>query len=132
MTFDSEDIPPLASDEDITAMVERERDGKKVRAAFVTLPFDQQQVVILAYFGGLTHRGISERAVIPLGRVMGWMRLALEILRIALPQGEAVTDSSNRIDRENCRVRAYGYESNRFRPYAVETIFLVVTGLRLP
>lgn len=92
MAFDIENIGPLAGDEDIAATVERGLDREEVRAALMTLPSDQQQVVILAYFGGLTHRDISECAAIPLGTVKGRMRLALEKLRIALSPREVVVD----------------------------------------
>lgn len=90
--LDREEIPSLVSDDDIAATVERGLDREQVRAAFATLPSDQQQVVILAYFGGLTHDEIAECAAFPLGTVKGRMRLALEKLRVALWQREYVAD----------------------------------------
>lgn len=86
MPMDSEHIPPFVGDADIAAMTERGLDREQVRAAFATLPSDQQQIVVLAYFGGLTHHEISACAAIPLGTVKGRMCLALENLRIALRQ----------------------------------------------
>ncbi len=92
MALDIEEISPLVGDDDVAATVERGLDRDQVRAALATLPSDQQQVVILAYFGGLTHREISECAAIPLGTVKGRMRLALEKLRVALWQTEYSAD----------------------------------------
>ena len=65
---------------------------EQVRAALATLPPDQQEVIVLAYFGGLTHIEIAACTAIPLGTVKGRMRLALAKLRVALQQWEAVAD----------------------------------------
>ncbi len=92
MALDREEIPPHVGDDDTAATVERGLGREQVRAALATLPSDQQQVVILAYFGGLTHHEISECAAIPLGTVKGRMRLALEKLRVALRQWEYSAD----------------------------------------
>jgi len=70
----------------VSAGLERER----VRAAVATLPPEQQQVVEMAYFAGLTQAEIAERVGIPLGTVKGRMRLAVAKLRDALQ----VPDSS--------------------------------------
>ncbi|MCA1668780.1 MAG: sigma-70 family RNA polymerase sigma factor [Thermomicrobia bacterium] len=91
-TVDIDAITPLAADDDVAATVGRGLDQAQVRAALATLPSDQQQVVTLAYFSGLTHREISEYAAIPLGTVKGRMRLALEKLRFALRQADYVMD----------------------------------------
>ncbi|MDQ6691878.1 MAG: sigma-70 family RNA polymerase sigma factor, partial [Candidatus Dormibacteraeota bacterium] len=55
-----------------------ERDA--VRKAIDTLPPEQRQAVELAYFGGYSHREISEMIRVPLSTVKGRMRLALEKL----------------------------------------------------
>ena len=55
-----------------------------VHAALRTLSDDQQQVVRLAYFEGLTHSEIAGRLGIPLGTVKTRLRLAFDKLRIGL------------------------------------------------
>jgi RNA polymerase sigma-70 factor, ECF subfamily len=55
-----------------------------VHAALRMLSDDQQQVVRLAYFEGLTHSEIAGRLGIPLGTVKTRLRLAFDKLRIGL------------------------------------------------
>ncbi len=55
-----------------------ERDA--VRAAMASLPDEQREAVLLAYFGGLTQAEIAELGGVPLSTVKGRMRLALEKL----------------------------------------------------
>ena len=62
---------------------------QRVRAAIAELPTDQQQVLALAYFNGLTHREIAEKLGEPLGTVKTRIRLAMQKLRQSL-QDEAV------------------------------------------
>ncbi len=57
---------------------------QRVRAAITGLPADQQQVLSLAYFSGLTHREIAEKLGEPLGTVKTRIRLAMQKLRQAL------------------------------------------------
>lgn len=82
----------LAGGEDIATTVMAGVGREQVRAALATLPPDQQEVIVLAYFGGLTHTEIAACAALPLGTVKGRMRLALAKLRVALQQWEAVAD----------------------------------------
>lgn len=51
-----------------------------VRAALESLPDEQRQAVLLAYFGGFTQAEVAELAGVPLSTVKGRMRLALEKL----------------------------------------------------
>jgi RNA polymerase sigma-70 factor (ECF subfamily) len=55
-----------------------------VHSALKALPADQQQVIRLAYFEGLTHSEIAGRLGIPLGTVKTRLRLAFDKLRTGL------------------------------------------------
>ncbi len=55
-----------------------------VRAALGQLPAAQRQVVVLAYFDGLTHAEIAARTGDPLGTVKSRLRLALKHLEAIL------------------------------------------------
>ena len=57
---------------------------ERVREALRKLPQEQQRVIILAYFQGLTQVEISERLEQPLGTVKTRIRLGMEKLRLAL------------------------------------------------
>jgi RNA polymerase sigma-70 factor (ECF subfamily) len=69
---------------DVTERVLQSIDRERVRVAIAALPDDQRQCVRLAYYEGLTHVEISERAGIPLGTVKSRIRLALDKLRATL------------------------------------------------
>lgn len=56
-------------------------EGAALRAALQRLTDIQREVIVLAYFGGLTHKQIAERLELPEGTVKGRMRLGLEKLR---------------------------------------------------
>lgn len=53
----------------------------RVRNAIAALPRDQQEVLTLAYFQGLSHSQIAERLEQPLGTVKTRIRLAMQRLR---------------------------------------------------
>jgi RNA polymerase sigma-70 factor (ECF subfamily) len=55
-----------------------------VHAALAALPREQQVVIRLAYFHGLTHSGVAARLGIPIGTVKTRLRLAVDRLRFAL------------------------------------------------
>jgi RNA polymerase sigma-70 factor (ECF subfamily) len=59
-------------------------DRQLVRAAIKELSREQQQVLHLAYFEGLTHQQMSERLNMPLGTVKTNIRRGLTVLRQAL------------------------------------------------
>jgi RNA polymerase sigma-70 factor (ECF subfamily) len=61
--------------------VARSERAEVVHAALRELPGDQRRALELAFFGGLTHREIAERAEIPLGTVKSRIRTALLTLR---------------------------------------------------
>ena len=52
-----------------------------LKEALGTLRPEQREVVVLAYFGGLTHSEISKQLDQPLGTVKTRMRLAMKKLR---------------------------------------------------
>lgn len=53
----------------------------RIRSAIAALPRDQQEVLALAYFQGLSHSQIAERQEQPLGTVKTRIRLAMQRLR---------------------------------------------------
>lgn len=53
----------------------------QVRAAMLSLPNDQRQVIEMAYFNGLTRQEIAAETNIPLGTIHTRARLALQKLR---------------------------------------------------
>ena len=59
-------------------------ESSQIKTALSTLRPEQREIVVLAYFGGLTHSEISKRLEQPLGTVKTRMRLALKKLREAL------------------------------------------------
>ena len=78
----SEDSAPEAVAADVELeLVER----MAVRAEVAALPPEQRDVVVLSYFGGLTHEQIAATSGAPLGTVKGRLRLGLEKLRHAVP-----------------------------------------------
>ena len=68
--------------------VVRNLEAERVRRALERLPAAQQEVVTLAYFGGLSQSEISARLGQPLGTVKTRARLALQKLREELRQDD--------------------------------------------
>jgi RNA polymerase sigma-70 factor (ECF subfamily) len=56
-------------------------DCELVRAALRRLPNLQREVIVLAFFEGMTHHQIAARLALPEGTVKGRMRLGLDRLR---------------------------------------------------
>jgi RNA polymerase sigma-70 factor (ECF subfamily) len=67
--------------------------SSRVAEAMAELPDAQREVLVLAYFDGLSHTEIAERLAVPVGTVKGRIRLALDRLRGLAPkyalEGEA-------------------------------------------
>jgi RNA polymerase sigma-70 factor (ECF subfamily) len=59
-------------------------EGEQVRLALEQLPRDQQDSILLAYFGGLTHDEIARKLGLPLGTVKGRLRMGLQKMRTYL------------------------------------------------
>jgi RNA polymerase sigma-70 factor (ECF subfamily) len=80
----------LSLDDDATRLSERleisvspsaQDDAQLLRTLLARLPKEQVQVLVLAYFRGLTHDEIARRLNIPPGTVKSRIRLGLEKLR---------------------------------------------------
>ena len=71
---------PLAPDVSVAAR----QDQARVRAALAQLPPEQREVVLLAYFEGLSQSEIAQKTGHPLGTVKTRARLALEKLSVLL------------------------------------------------
>lgn len=59
-------------------------DGQRVRSALLTLPVEQQKVLILGYFEGLSSSEIAARLDIPIGTVKSRVGAAMAKLRESL------------------------------------------------
>lgn len=70
---------------------ESEIDGQQrddiVRSLITGLPVEQRDLVLLAFYEGLSHSQIAERTQLPLGTVKSRLRLAFTRLRRALEAG---------------------------------------------
>ena len=61
--------------------VQRGEEEAEIRAALLELPEAQRQVIVLAYFAGMTHSEIADALDEPSGTIKGRMRLGLTRLR---------------------------------------------------
>ena len=61
-------------------------EGARIRKALSILPEAQREVIMLAYFGGLSQSEIAEKLDQPLGTVKTRIRLAMQKLRVELEQ----------------------------------------------
>ena len=78
---------------DPTLYAAREMQRSKIMEALTSLRSEQREVVLLAYYGGLTHSEIAHRLEQPLGTVKTRMRLALKKLRDVMgPQAHEWAD----------------------------------------
>ncbi len=75
----SERTDPVAD-----ALVERVVRNERVRNALAQLPPQQREVIVLAFYGGLTQVEIAARTGAPIGTVKGRARLAMHRLRKTL------------------------------------------------
>jgi len=70
---------------DVADVVAAADTSLRVATALAELPHPQREVIVLAYFHGLSHNEIAERLGLPLGTVKGRARLALDRLRALAP-----------------------------------------------
>lgn len=71
---------------DVTERALASLDRDAVNRALQTLPDEQKQPLLLAYFEGLTHVEISEKLGVPLGTVKSRLRLGLGKMRAVLTE----------------------------------------------
>ncbi|WP_371933455.1 RNA polymerase sigma factor [Halobacillus litoralis] len=76
----------------VEEVVTNKEERDQLRKAIDTLPDEQQRMICLFYFQGLSQREIAERCDIPLGTVKGRVRLALKKLREHLDEKGGTTD----------------------------------------
>ena len=66
------------------AQVEQSLDRERIMRALETIPANQREVIMLAYFGGLSQSEMSEKLDLPLGTIKTRVRLAMQKLRTVL------------------------------------------------
>ena len=71
----------LSPQDSVTQQVQALHEREAIARALRALRPEEQQVVILAYFHGYTHKEIASRFAIPLGTVKSRLRSAVERLR---------------------------------------------------
>jgi RNA polymerase sigma-70 factor (ECF subfamily) len=82
------DASTNAATRDITAEFTAADTAARVRVAVETLPVEQREAVVLAYFGGLTFREVAVELGLPEGTAKSRLRLALDKLsRVLDAQG---------------------------------------------
>jgi RNA polymerase sigma factor (sigma-70 family) len=82
-----------ASTPDLDKLLDVQQREEVVRAALVSLPLEQLDLVKLAFFEGLSHSQISEATGLPLGTVKSRIRLAFTRLRRML-EAEGVVEAT--------------------------------------
>jgi RNA polymerase sigma-70 factor, ECF subfamily len=82
-------FPSFAPDEiAVEDTVEFSQEKHRIYNAIVRLPAEQQKVLALAYFKGLTHQEIAEASGEPLGTVKTRIRLGMQKLRQILEEND--------------------------------------------
>lgn len=79
LSLDQSSIEPRYPD--AWQQVDKILEEKEVKEAIESLPPEQGEVIVLAYFEGRTQRDIAERTGVPLGTIKGRMRLGMQKLR---------------------------------------------------
>lgn len=79
-----------APEPDVAVEMDARVREERVRAAMTSLPQEQEAVIRLAFFRGLSHSEIADETGLPLGTVKSRIRLAFSRLRQVLEADEAV------------------------------------------
>ena len=66
--------------------------GENILFALSALPAEQRRVLVLSYFGGMSHGAIADHLGLPLGTVKKRIRLGLDKLRKTLTRGGILQD----------------------------------------
>jgi RNA polymerase sigma-70 factor, ECF subfamily len=74
---------------DVAAEAVTNADASRLHALLAQLPDAQQEVIVLAFYGQLTHTEIADHLELPPGTVKGRMRLGLQKLRADIDQAVA-------------------------------------------
>lgn len=82
--WDDESAEPLEDDPRLEEHIMLDQQREHVRRAVGMLPGEQQQVLALAYYSGLSHQDIALELGQPLGTVKTRLRLAMQKLRLML------------------------------------------------
>jgi RNA polymerase sigma-70 factor (ECF subfamily) len=88
------------SSADVSGTTMRTMEAEQVRRALRSLPQSQQQVIELAYFGGLSHLEIAAALGDPLGTVKARIRRGMERLRSALEGFGIAADADTQDQRD--------------------------------
>ena len=118
--YDCDRAPSAARSPDEEAIARGERQA--LAATLRRLPEGQARVIVLAFFGGLTHTEIAEELALPLGTVKGRMRMGLQKLRTNIEQVRApkIGDASAAPDALSVRnPRAAGCATRQSHPREV-------------
>ncbi len=95
LDFEPADSAPTPMESVVAGDEARER-TREVQAALQVLPDTQRQVVMLAYFDGLSQQDIAARLDVPLGTVKSRLRLAMQRLRHEfIPPETVATDGAS-------------------------------------
>jgi len=79
-------LDECAAPDDVNATILQRDAANHLRVSLSLLPEAQQEVIVLAYYGQLSHTEIATRLHLPPGTVKGRMRLGLQKLRTSLDQ----------------------------------------------
>ncbi len=64
--------------------LQQSEEGRRLNDCLEQLKANQRQVIVLAYFKGLTHEELSQQTGTPLGTVKTWIRRGLDQLKRCL------------------------------------------------
>ena len=83
---DADLLATSSTAEDVAAEAIANADAPRLRALLAQLPDAQQEVIVLAFYGQLTHTAIARHLDLPAGTVKGRLRLGLRKLRAEIDQ----------------------------------------------